>query len=68
MRPGELAGELQMTTSNVAAALRSLEEEGLVARRGDPEDRGWCWPTSPSSGALRRVAGQLCGETPARNL
>lgn len=39
LRPGELAGELQMTTSNVAAALRSLEGGNLVIRRPDPADR-----------------------------
>jgi DNA-binding MarR family transcriptional regulator len=39
LRPGELAGELQMTTSNVAAALRSLEADDLVVRQPDPEDK-----------------------------
>lgn len=38
VRPGELAAELQMTSSNVAAALRSLEIEGLVVRESDPAD------------------------------
>jgi DNA-binding MarR family transcriptional regulator len=38
LRPGELAAELQMATSNVAATLRSLEADGLVVRRPDPED------------------------------
>jgi DNA-binding MarR family transcriptional regulator len=38
LRPGELAAELQMTSSNVAAALRSLEMEGLVVRQSDPAD------------------------------
>ena len=36
LRPGGLAAELQMTSSNVAAALRSLEIEGLVVRESDP--------------------------------
>ncbi|HEX4833565.1 MAG TPA: MarR family transcriptional regulator [Trebonia sp.] len=38
LRPGDLAAELQMTTSNVATTLRSLEAGGLVARRADPAD------------------------------
>ncbi|NKJ00953.1 MarR family transcriptional regulator [Novosphingobium sp. SG707] len=38
MRPGEIATELQMTDSNVAAALRSLESQNLVLRRSDPAD------------------------------
>lgn len=38
VRPGQLAAELQMTNSNVAAALRSLEAQGLVIRRSDPTD------------------------------
>lgn len=38
LRPGELAAELQMTSSNVAAALRSLEMDGLVVRQPDPAD------------------------------
>jgi DNA-binding MarR family transcriptional regulator len=38
LRPGQLAGELQMTTSNVAATLRSLEAENFVTRHPDPED------------------------------
>jgi DNA-binding MarR family transcriptional regulator len=37
-RPSELAAALQMTTSNVAAALRVLESSGLVVRRPDPAD------------------------------
>lgn len=37
-RPSELAAELQMTTSNVAAALRVLESSALVVRRPDPAD------------------------------
>ena len=37
LRPGEHAAELQMTTSNVAATLRSLEADDLVIRRPDPE-------------------------------
>lgn len=37
-RPGELAAELQMTTPNMAAALRTLEEAGMVKRRPDPSD------------------------------
>lgn len=38
LHPGELAGELQMTTSNVAAALRSMEADELIVRQPDPED------------------------------
>jgi len=38
-QPGQLGEELQMTSPNVAAALRSLENLGLVVRRKDPSDR-----------------------------
>ena len=38
-RPGDLTGTLQMTTSNVAAALRELEAAGLVTREKDTQDR-----------------------------
>lgn len=38
LRPGELAGELQMTTSNVAATLRSLEARELIVRQLDAKD------------------------------
>lgn len=38
MRPSELADELQMMSPNMAAALRSLEEHGLVKSRPDPAD------------------------------
>jgi DNA-binding MarR family transcriptional regulator len=38
LRPGDLARELQMASSNVAATLRSLEAAALVDRRRDPED------------------------------
>lgn len=38
MRPGELAVELDMASSNVAAALRTLEAQHLVERREDPAD------------------------------
>ncbi|MER8160906.1 MarR family transcriptional regulator [Streptomyces sp. NPDC094472] len=37
-RPGELAAELQMTTPNMTAALRALEDAGMVKRRPDPSD------------------------------
>lgn len=37
-RPGWLADQLQMTTSNVAAALRELETAGHVARQRDTAD------------------------------
>jgi DNA-binding MarR family transcriptional regulator len=33
MRPGQIAEALGMTTSNVAAALRELEDAGYIARR-----------------------------------
>jgi DNA-binding MarR family transcriptional regulator len=36
--PRQVADELWMTSSNVAAALRVLEEAGLVVRRRDPGD------------------------------
>ena len=38
-QPGDLTGQLQMTTSNVAAALRELEAAGLVTRDRDANDR-----------------------------
>lgn len=38
MRPGQLGFDLQMTSPNIAAALRSLELLGLVRRRSDPTD------------------------------
>jgi DNA-binding MarR family transcriptional regulator len=37
-QPGQLAEELQMTTSNVAAALRELEAAGYVERLRDAAD------------------------------
>jgi DNA-binding MarR family transcriptional regulator len=37
-RPGQLAGELQMTSPNMAAALRTLEESGMISRKPDPTD------------------------------
>ncbi|BBY05108.1 MarR family winged helix-turn-helix transcriptional regulator [Mycobacterium noviomagense] len=36
--PGQLAEDLVMTTSNVAAALRSLEAAGLISRQRDSND------------------------------
>lgn len=39
MRPGQLAAQLQMTSPNMAAALRALEVHGLVTSRPDPEDK-----------------------------
>jgi DNA-binding MarR family transcriptional regulator len=38
-QPGELAEQLQMTSSNVAAALRELEGAGMVTRAADALDR-----------------------------
>jgi DNA-binding MarR family transcriptional regulator len=37
-RPGELAAELQMTSPNMAAALRALDGGGLITREPDPGD------------------------------
>ncbi|MBR7839556.1 MarR family transcriptional regulator [Actinospica durhamensis] len=37
-QPGRIAEAIGMTTSNVAAALRELEQEGYVARRRAPDD------------------------------
>jgi DNA-binding MarR family transcriptional regulator len=37
-RPGQLAAELQMTSPNMAAALRTLEEAGMISRKPDPTD------------------------------
>src|ERR1700761_1394024 len=36
--PSRVAEELQMTSSNVAAALRELEADGSIRRRRDPDD------------------------------
>lgn len=36
--PGQLAEDLVMSTSNVAAALRSLEAAGLISRQRDSND------------------------------
>jgi DNA-binding MarR family transcriptional regulator len=36
--PGQIAEDLVMTTSNVAAALRSLEAAGLISRQRDSDD------------------------------
>jgi DNA-binding MarR family transcriptional regulator len=38
MHPGQVAEALEMTTSNVAAALRELEQAGFVARRRTAAD------------------------------
>lgn len=38
IRPGQLAADLQMTSPNIAAALRSLESSSLITRRPDPHD------------------------------
>ena len=37
-RPGQLAAELQMTSPNMAAALRALDEGGMITRVPDPGD------------------------------
>ncbi|MTD53110.1 MarR family winged helix-turn-helix transcriptional regulator [Amycolatopsis pithecellobii] len=37
-RPGQLAAELQMTSPNMAAALRMLEDAGMITRHPDPGD------------------------------
>lgn len=37
--PSDVADELQMKSSNVAAALRALEDLGLILRRPDTADR-----------------------------
>jgi len=39
LAPGELAGELDMATSNVAAALRELEQAGYVRRSRNADDK-----------------------------
>ena len=36
--PGDVAERLRMTSSNVAATLRELEDAGLVSRDRDPRD------------------------------
>jgi DNA-binding MarR family transcriptional regulator len=37
-QPRQLADELRMTSSNVAAALREIEAAGFIRREKDPED------------------------------
>lgn len=37
--PGRITEQLQMTTSNVSAALRELDAAGVVTRRQDPADK-----------------------------
>ena len=37
--PGEISGEMGISSARIAAALNSLEKKGLVTRRIDPEDR-----------------------------
>jgi DNA-binding MarR family transcriptional regulator len=39
MRPGQLAAKLQMTSPNMAAALRALELHDLITSQPDPEDK-----------------------------
>lgn len=38
LQPGQIVDELQMTTSNVAAALRELDAVGVIQRRKDEVD------------------------------
>jgi DNA-binding MarR family transcriptional regulator len=49
--PGEVAAELQMTSSNVAAALREAEAAGFVERRKHPEDARRARLTATPAGA-----------------
>ena len=37
--PGEISGEMGISSARIAAALNSLEKKGLVMRRIDPDDR-----------------------------
>jgi DNA-binding MarR family transcriptional regulator len=37
--PGEISGEMGISSARIAAALNSLEKKGLVTRRIDPDDR-----------------------------
>jgi len=37
--PGEISGEMGVSSARVAAALNSLESKGLITRRIDPRDR-----------------------------
>lgn len=39
VQPGDLAAELDIASSNIATALRELEEAGLVERTRDDTDR-----------------------------
>ena len=37
--PGEISGEMGVSSARIAAALNSLESKGLITRRIDPNDR-----------------------------
>jgi len=37
--PGEISGEMGVSSARIAAALNSLESKGLITRRIDPRDR-----------------------------
>lgn len=37
--PGEISGEMGISSARIAAALNNLEKKGLVTRRIDPDDR-----------------------------
>ncbi|QMU69489.1 MarR family winged helix-turn-helix transcriptional regulator [Streptacidiphilus sp. P02-A3a] len=59
-QPGQVAQELRMTSSNVAAALRELEAAGYLRRRRDEADarRVLVFVTEPGRALLADVRGE----------
>jgi len=66
MRPGQLGDELQMTSPNVAAALRSLEKMGMVSRRRDPKSIAMRSEESAEAATVDR-SGQHVPPAPVRS-
>ena len=60
LTPRDVADELRMTSSNVAACLRELEASGFVDRGRDPDDGRRVLLTPTSAG--RRVVAELLDE------
>jgi DNA-binding MarR family transcriptional regulator len=60
VQPGQIAREERMTSSNVAAALRELEQGGFVLRRRDEADarRVLVFVTAPGHALLAEVRGE----------
>ena len=60
LTPRDVAEELHMTSSNVAASLRELESAGFVERGRDPDDGRRVLLTPTAAG--RRVVAELLDE------